>query len=102
MEKNSFTELQQALEAQFETGPNLDNLLRVEQQVQTMHVFGQLAELFIPIAAGAAVTMTTGAEVKSAQAQTAMPDFAWRYKTPNTKTIQSSNARDRFQPFIPF
>ncbi len=102
MQKNSFIELQEALEARYEANFDPRNLMQLEQQVQTMHVFGQLAELFIPIAAGAAVTMATGSDVKVAPAHTDLPDFEWRYKTLKEETSQANHPRDRFQPLIPY
>jgi hypothetical protein len=105
MEKNSFIALQNALEDQFNAQWLGES--RVEQQVQALNVFGQMAELFIPMAAGAAVTMTTGASVEAKAPvqhlnQAGMPDFAWRYKAASSQPNHADHPRDRFKPFLPF
>jgi hypothetical protein len=102
--RSNFLELQEALEAKFEHGPAIE--MAIHQGLQTATVFSSFAELYIPLAAGAVVKMTTGADVNSAQATMPnahmMPDFDWRYKVPAQSIKPMSDPRKRFSPYLPF
>lgn len=104
--KNSFQQLESAFEAKFEAHPAIE--AAIVQNMVTTNMFGQMAQLFIPVAAGALVKMTTGTDVPQSSGQPqqpfghAMPDLDWRYKVAQSAMPQPEHPRDRFQPFIPF
>jgi hypothetical protein len=103
--KNSFQALESAFEMKFEAQPIIESAML--HSMTTTNVFGQMAELYIPFAAGAAVKMSTGtAPNQQAHGQQAfghsMPEFDWRYKVAAEAMLQPSDPRDRFKPFLPF
>ena len=100
--KNVFLEMQENFESKFDAQPAIEAAINLG--LTSANVFGQFVELYIPMAAGAAVKMTTGSDTRSAHnhfGQT-MPDFDWRYRTPDTAFQTPSHPKDRFSPFIPF
>ena len=102
--QNSFMELQNNFEAKFDGGADIE--LVITQGLKTASVFSSFAELYIPVAVGAAVKMTTGSEVNQIRPTSVpiaqMPEFDWRYKVSAETIKQSNNPRDRFMPFLPF
>jgi hypothetical protein len=95
--ENSFLQLQNKYEAKFEGFGSIETA--IQQRMETTNVFSMMAELYIPMAAGAAVKISTGADVKSGAS---MPDFDWRYRVPQAAIQQISDPRARFQPYLPF
>lgn len=92
--ENSFNEMMSQHEANFDAQQRVE--LNVTESLNTITVASHLAELYIPIAAGAAVKITTGNDAEPKQPENSMPDFAWRYKAPNDD-VRAEDPRDRFK-----
>jgi hypothetical protein len=97
--ENSFHKLLNNYEAKFDAQESIE--IAIQQGLNTVTVYSGLAELYIPIAAQAALSMGIGSEMKQEPLGQSMPDFDWKYKVPDGALVQPSHPRERFQPLIP-
>jgi hypothetical protein len=97
--ENSFQKLQNNFESKFDAQHSIE--IAITQGLTTANVFSGMAELYIPIAAGAAISMSTGNSAKQQQFGQNMPDFDWKHKVPEGSLVQPLHPRERFQPLIP-